>query len=109
MFELNKSDCAASIAYGMKLTESWRVKMQNSYSDPRIAFGAKCLAKLATEVAGLSDADYLQLKPYFESGGPPWRAAISKSARAVGFQHRIRDLPSFVAHLMDVLNEPVAA
>ncbi|SHN71588.1 hypothetical protein SAMN05444170_2063 [Bradyrhizobium erythrophlei] len=83
--------------------------MTARYSDPRNARGAECLAKLAAEAAGLSDADYMQLQPYFESGGAPWRAAISKAARAVGFKHRIKDFPTFVEHLMEVLNEPVAA
>jgi hypothetical protein len=109
MFELKKSDCEDFIAHRIKLTENWRVKMMDEYTDPRIAFAAKCLAKLGTEVAGLSDSDYLQLKPWFEAGGPHWLAAISKATRAVGFRHRIRDLPSFVAYLLEDLNEPVEA
>ena len=109
MVELQKSDCSDSIGHGLKLTENWRVKMTREYPDPRIPYAAKCLARLSTEIASLSDADYLRLKPYFEADGPSWRAAISATARAVGFRHRIRDLPSFIDYLVEVLNEPVNA
>jgi hypothetical protein len=109
MLELRKSDCADSISYGLNLTKSWRDKLTARYSDPRNALGAALLATLASDAGQLSDADYLRLIPYFESGGAPWRAAISKAARAVGFYHRIRDLPTFIAYLMEVLEEPVFA
>jgi hypothetical protein len=109
MFELQKSDCSGSINHGINLTVPWRDKMSVRYSDPRNAKASACLTILAAEAAGLSDSDWLRLQPYFD-GGAPWREAISKTARAVGFRHNIKDLHTFVEHLLDVLAEqPVSA
>jgi hypothetical protein len=109
MFEIQKSECAESIQFGLGLTKKWRDKMTARYPfDGRNARAALCLAKLANEAGQLGDKDYLQLQPYFESSGEPWRAAISAAGRAVGFKRRIKDLPTFVEHLIEVLDEPVA-
>jgi hypothetical protein len=106
MFVQKKPDFQDYLIYRIELTKNWRTKTLDEYTDPRIAFSIKCLAKLQTEIAELSDADYLRLKPYIaQEDGAVLRSAISATARAVGFRHRIRDLPSFVDFLLQVLEE----
>ncbi len=109
MFELQKADCSDSIGHGVTLTRNWRKKINVRYPDSRNVRATEWLGTIATEVAGLSDTDYLHLQPYLESDGASWQAAISKAARGVGFQRRIRNFPSFIEYLMEVLKEPVTA
>jgi hypothetical protein len=75
-------------------------------SDPRNARAAQCLAKLATEATGLADVDWLRLQPHAGWASERFREAISMAARQVGFTNKIRDFPSFVSCLLDVLSQP---
>jgi len=111
MIEIEKSDCTDCITVGCNHTGRWREKMASKFpTDPRNAKAAACLLKLACEAAELSDADWLRLLPH--CGGwadERFREGISKTARLVGFKHKIKDLPTFVQYLLDVLSQPVAA
>jgi hypothetical protein len=60
-------------------------------SDPRNARAAECLLKLASEANELSDADWSRLAPHASWANEHWREAISQTARAVGFQHKVKD------------------
>jgi hypothetical protein len=103
---IEKSDCTDSIIFGLNLTSNWRKKLAIKFSsDKRNARAAECLAALATEAAELSDADWSILQPYFGFDSKPWREALSVASRQVGFTHKIKDFPSFVDHLLDVLAE----
>jgi hypothetical protein len=75
-------------------------------SDPRNARGQECLAALATDAAELSDSDWLRLQPFAGWASESFREAISLAARQVGFTKKIKDFPSFVEHLLDVLSQP---
>jgi hypothetical protein len=106
MIELKKSDCTDSIAIGVNHTKRWRDKMKLKYSfDSRNARAAESLAKLTTEAVQLTDGEWLQLQPHFDLS-PKWREAVSQTARLVGFTFRIKDIHSFVEHLLDVLSQP---
>ena len=110
MIENEKIDCSDTLVFGLNRTAGWRKRMAVLYpADPRNARAAECLTKLAAEAVALGDDDWLQLKPHSGWANERWREAISKAARAVGFQQRIKDLPSFVAHLVDVLSQPSVA
>jgi hypothetical protein len=78
-------------------------------SDQRNTKAAACLLNLANEASQLSESQWSQLQPHFGWASERWREAISQTARAVGFQHKIKDLPSFVKHLLDVLSQPITA
>jgi hypothetical protein len=104
MIENEKIDCIDALVFGLNRTAAWRQKMAaRCPADPRNTRAAECLAKLATDATGLSDGAWLQMHSYCGWANERWREAISQAARAVGFQHKIKDLPSFVKHLLDVL------
>jgi hypothetical protein len=110
MIENEKVDCIDALVFGLNRTSQWRQKMAARYpSDPRNARAAECLSRLAIEAAGLSDGAWLLLQPHCGWANERWREAISQAARAAGFQHKIKDLPSFVNHLLDVLSQPRVA
>jgi hypothetical protein len=111
MFENeNKIDCIDSLIFGISRTGDWRRSTAFKYpTDLRNARAADCLAKLAAEASQLTDEEWSQLQPHFGWTSDSWREGISKTARLVGFKHKIKDLPTFVQYLLDVLSQPVAA
>ena len=111
MFENeNKIDCIDSLIFGISRAKNWRRNTAVKYpTDLRNLRAADCLATLATEASQLSDSDWKRLQPHFGWANERWREAISQTARLVGFKFKIKDLPSFVKHLLDVLAQPVAA
>ncbi len=111
MFENeNKTDCIDSLIFGISRTGDWRRTLANRFpTDLRNLRAADCLATLTTEASQLSDKDWSKLQPHFGWANERWREAISQTARLVGFKFKIKDLPSFVKHLLDVLSQSVAA
>ena len=110
MIENEKIDCIDSLIFGLNRTAQWHQKMAAKYpSDPRNARAAECLSKLATDASKLSDQDWLQLQSHCGWANERWRESISQAARAVGFQQKIKDLPSFVTSLVGVLSQPSVA
>ncbi len=105
----NKIECMDSLIFGLNRTAEWRKKMAVRHpSDNRNTRANSYLMKLANEASQLSDEDFLQLEPYCALN-EPWRDCVSKAARHVGFTHKIKDFPSFVEHLLEVLNEPIVS
>jgi hypothetical protein len=104
MTENEKIDCTDALAFGIHRTRLWREKMLIKYpSDLRNGRAAECLGKLAADAKDLSEELWLELKPYSGWASESFREAISQTARMVGFQYKIRDLPSFVDGLIRVL------
>jgi hypothetical protein len=104
MFENEKVDCIDSLIFGLNRTGQWRQKMAVKYpSDPRNGRAAESLAELASVANKLSDDAWSQLQPHCGWASEPWREAVSKTARLVGFQHKVKDLPSFVTTLIGAL------
>lgn len=110
MIENEKIDCVDSLIFGLNRTAQWRKKKAVQFPpDPRNARAADCLLKLATDASELSDGAWSQLQPHCGWANERWREAISQAARQVGFAHKIKDLSSFVKHLLDVLSQPSVA
>jgi hypothetical protein len=112
IFENEKVDCIDAIAFGLNRTRDWRQKTASKYpSDARNVRAVDCLTKLAADAASLSDDDWQRLKPHAGWACERFRDAITQAARAVGFQKKISDLHSYVAHLLEVLaqSQSVAA
>jgi len=106
----NKIDAIDSITFGLSRAAEWRDRMAIRHpSDSRNLRGADCLRKLAAEVSQLTDEDWKLLQPYYGWASEPFREAVSTAARAVAFKHKIKDIPSFVKHLLDVLSQPSVA
>jgi hypothetical protein len=107
MFENeNKIDCIDSLVFGLNRARDWRRNTAAKYpSDGRNIRAADCLSKLATEASQLSDDAWSQLQPHYGWASERFREAISQTARLVGFKHKIKDVPSFVKHLLEVLSE----
>jgi hypothetical protein len=104
MIENEKIDCTDALAFGIHRTRLWREKMLVKYpSDLRNGRAVECLGKLAADAKDLSDDAWSRLKPHSGWASEPWRDAISQTARMVGFQHKIQDLPTFVERLLGVL------
>jgi hypothetical protein len=104
--EIEKTDCIDALDFGLNRTGAWRQRMALKHPlDQRNARAAELLAKLANETPALSNDDWLRLKPHSGWANERFREAISDAARAVGFQHRITDLPSFVGRLVRVLSQ----
>ncbi len=74
-------------------------------ADPRNARAAESLAKLATHANELTDEDWTQLQPHSGWASERFRESISTAARSAGFQNKIKDLPTFVACLVDILSQ----
>jgi hypothetical protein len=110
MIEIEKSDCTDSLIFGLNHTGKWRKKMGNKFPmDPRNSRACECLFRLAREASELSDSDWRLLQPYAGWASPSWREAISIAARGVGFTHKVKDLPSFVDILLEVLHSQMVA
>lgn len=108
--EIEKSDCSDALVFGLNHTGGWRKKLAIKFpSDPRNARSGECLTKFAIDAAELSDADWLRLQPYAGWASESWRESISIAARQVGFTKKIKDFPSIVDHLLDVLSEQSVA
>jgi hypothetical protein len=102
--ETEKVDVIDSLTIGLNRTALWRKKMAAKFpTDPRNARAAECLTTLAVDAAELTDKDFELLKPHCNWASESWREAISQAGRMAGFQHKIKDLPSFVACLVAVL------
>jgi len=101
--EKDKSDCSGSLSAALIKGRLWRLKLADQYTDYRNAKAAAQLAKLADDTSTLSDSCWMLLKPYFETRPAQWRDSLSQTVRLVGFKSRIKDLPTFVAALLDVL------
>jgi hypothetical protein len=111
MIENEKIDCVDALIFGLNRTANWRQKMAAKYpSDPRNARAADCLSKLAACANELTDEAWSQLQPHSGWASERWRESISQTARDVGFRKKIKNLPSFVSSLVDVLSqEEIAA
>jgi len=110
MIENENIDCTDALIFGLNRTAQWREKMAVRYpSDQRNTRAAERLLRLASDAAELSDEDWSRLQPHSGWASESWREAISQTARMVGFQHKIKDLPSFVSRLVEVLSQPSAA
>jgi hypothetical protein len=104
MIEIEKVDVIDSLTIGLNRTALWRTKMATKYpTDPRNGRAAECLSALATDATELADEDFALLKPHCNWASEVWREGISQTARMVGFQYKIKDMPSFVKTLMGVL------
>ena len=104
MTKNEKIDCSDTLTFGIHRTKLWREKMLAKYpSDPRNGRAAECLGKLAVDAKDLSEELWLELKPYSGWASESFREGISQTARMVGFQHKIQDLPTFVERLLGVL------
>jgi hypothetical protein len=108
--ETEKSDCSDSIAAGLIHTGQWRKRIAVKHpSDPRNIRASETLAGLAAKASELTDGAYLRLQPYYGWASEPWQEAVSVAARSVGFSHNIKDIPSFVNLLLDVLSQTETA
>src|SRR4030088_2637127 len=105
-----KIDCTDALTFGLNRTAQWRQRMAVRYpTDPRNSRSAECLSRLAGGAKELSEQDWLRLQPHSGWANERFREAIGDSARAVGFVHKVKDLSSFVKHLLDVLSQPSVA
>jgi hypothetical protein len=102
----NKIDCIDSLIFGLNRTAEWRKKMAVRHpSDNRNTRANSYLLKLANEASQLNDEDWRLLQSHYGWASERFREAVSQTARLVAFQHKIKDLQSFVAHLIDVLSQ----
>jgi hypothetical protein len=103
-----KQDCGESIAHELGGTAKWRKVTSAKFPDDssRNLRAAETLNKLATDALGLSDEQWLCLKPHFGGwASETWRNGLTQAARQVGFFHRAKDLDSFIKVLVHQLSQ----
>jgi hypothetical protein len=105
----NKQSCIDSLCGSLNRTAIWRRGLEAKWPDPRNGKAAIVLDNLADETNNLNVEDWLRLKPYFRWDSLAWRDTLALASRNVGFKTRVRNLPAFVNHFVDLLSQSVAA
>jgi hypothetical protein len=101
----DKQDCIESLTGGLKSTSAWRkVTSARFPDDTRNVKAAKILDRLAVEAINLTDAQWLELSPYFGWASETWRNGLNQASRQIGFFHRAGDLDVFVKILIQNLS-----
>jgi hypothetical protein len=104
IIENEKNDCIESIVRNMERTAVWRKGLSANYNDNRNLRAAATLDKLAVDAAGMTDEHFLSLKDHFTWDSLPWRDAVSRATRQIGFFNRAKDFASFVKALVHELS-----
>jgi cyclopropane fatty-acyl-phospholipid synthase-like methyltransferase len=95
----HKTDCIESIVRTLERTSAWRKSISANFNDPRNKRAAETLDQLAIEAAGMSDAQWEQLKDHYAWTSLAWRNGLNHATRQIGFHNRQRDFESFVTAL----------
>jgi hypothetical protein len=106
----DKQDCIESIVRVLERTSEWRkVTSARFPEDTRNAKSVKILDRLAVEAINLTDAQWLELSPYFGWASQTWRNSLNQTSRQIGFFHRAGDLDVFVKILIQNLSASCVA
>jgi cyclopropane fatty-acyl-phospholipid synthase-like methyltransferase len=95
----HKTDCIESIVRTLERTAAWRKSISANFNDPRNKRAAETLDQLAIGAAGMSDAQWEQLKNHYAWTSLAWRNGLNQATRQIGFHNRQRDFESFVTAL----------
>jgi hypothetical protein len=101
--ERDRFDCGMSISTAIFKARLWRERLQGEYTDPRNGMAVELLTTLGNDAKTLSDSQWASLKPHFETRPVQWRDAANATTRMVGFKSRVKDLPTFVAAMLENL------
>ena len=105
-----KQDCIESLTGRLKSTSAWRKATSARFpDDTRNVKAAKTLDRLAAEAINLTDAQFLELSPYFGWASEAWRNGLNQTSRQIGFFHRAGDLDVFVKILIQNLSASCVA
>jgi hypothetical protein len=78
---------------------------RNTSTDSRNGHAIPLLTKIAGQVGNLTDGESILLQPYRHQH---FRSVVSEAAKAIGFVPTVKDRPTFVRHLLAVLErQPV--
>src|ERR1700722_18235011 len=105
----DKNDCVESIVRVLERTAAWRKSPSANFDDPRNIRAAETLDKLAVDAAGMTDAEWVQLKDHYAWTSLAWRNSLTQATRQVGFHNRQQDFASFFAALVYQLSLPRVA
>ena len=101
-----KHNCIDDLRGNARSTGGWRRGLNAKYNDPRNGRAAKVLETLSGELKNLSDEQWAEIEPYFNSN--TWCKSVSEVCRQVGFKH-VDTVPAFIARLVSTLQSAVAA
>jgi hypothetical protein len=104
----SKQNCIIDLSASVKRTAVWRRGLQAKFNDSRNGLAAERLDQLATEINDLSDEAWSELSPFYSWSSGKWADAVSQTSRLVSFRN-VNSLPAFVAHLVGILSQSVAA
>ncbi|MGY4502378.1 hypothetical protein ACVWYH_006335 [Bradyrhizobium sp. GM24.11] len=100
-----KNDCIESIAKTLERTSAWRKSLTVRWpNDARNVRAAAWLDQLAADVPNMTDAQWEDLKPYYNWSSETWRNSLNLSTKQVGFYHRSGDLAFFIESLVQNLS-----
>jgi hypothetical protein len=100
----DKNECIDSIVRVLERTAVWRRSISANFNDPRNVRAAETLERLAIDAAGMTDDQFICLKPHFDWASMSWRNAISQASRQIGFFNRSKDFGAFVRALAHELS-----
>jgi hypothetical protein len=86
-------------------TSGWRRGLNAKYNDSRNGRSASLLETLSGELKHLTDQQWAELEPYYNSKA--WPGAVSLVCREVGFKH-VDTVPAFVRRLVSTLQSVAA-
>jgi hypothetical protein len=86
----DKEECVDFILRVLERTSTWRKSLATKFpDDARNLRAANTLEKLAIDAPSLTDEQFRELEPYFNSwDSEKWRSALNQAARSVAFHHR---------------------
>ena len=107
----DKEEIVETIVRVVERTKAWRETLVTKYpNDKRNSRAAEALAMLAVEAPSLTDEQFRELEPHFNTwDSERWRNALNEAARSVAFHNRTRDLAAFVNVVLQNLTRAVAA
>jgi hypothetical protein len=104
----NKQNRVYDLSNSILRSEKWRRQLEVKYHDPRNGRAADRLNQLATEITGLTDEQYAELKPFYNWSSSTWSDAVSATSRFVEFRN-VRTLPEFISSLVGILSQSSVA
>lgn len=105
-----KSQCENSLRWSLNRTSVWRSGLAKRYAgDYRNTDAADRCRHIASLGGHLSEAQWHELRPYFDPNGRVWLEAITRATREIGFRTNPSSLNDFADLLIGVLEGEMAS
>jgi hypothetical protein len=72
MISNSKQNCIEDMCASLKRSAVWRRGLPAKYNDPRCGKAASVFDRLADEMPGMTDEDWLEFKPFYNWSSGCW-------------------------------------